>query len=387
MKIVYMGTPEFAVPTLEALIKSRHDVVAVCTQPDRPAGRGHKMAQSPVKVKALEYGIPVFQPETLRLPRKGKPDPYHSATDCPETILNCDLRATKDDRPCERSCKFDTSSVDCTRSPADSRTVRNQLKILDADIFVVAAYGLLLPKGVLEMPRFGCINVHGSLLPKYRGASPIHAALLNGDNVTGITIMHMAKGIDTGDMIVKKELPIAPDERFPSLHDRMAMLGAEALLEAVELLESGTAPRIPQDDAFSTYAPMLKKTDAIIDWNQPTDVIINMTRALDPWPGSQTMYGGKPLKIWRLEAAAHHSSEIRHSGLDSASGAGQALGIRDGIEVIPGTVLAVDPTRGVLIKTGTTAAWATELQGDGSKRMPATDYLRGRKIEVGVILG
>jgi len=313
MKIVYMGTPEFAVPTLDALIKSRHQVVAVFTQPDRPAGRGHKLAQSPVKVRALESSIPVFQPETLRL--------------------------------------------------AESKDIRNQLNALNADIFVVAAYGLLLPKGVLEMPKLGCINVHASLLPKYRGASPIHAALLNGDDVSGITIMHMDVGIDTGDMILKKELSIAPDERFPSLHDRMATLGADALLEALGLLESGTAPRTSQDDEASTYATLLKKTDAIINWNQPTETLINMTRALDPWPGSQTMYNGNPLKIWQL---------CKGGVFPSAA---------------PGTILEVDPTRGILIKTGDAAAWATELQGDGSKRMSAADYLRGRKIELGAVLG
>jgi len=307
-----MGTPAFAVPTLESLANSHHQVLAVCTQPDRPAGRGYKLAPSPVKIKAMEYGLPVLQPQTLRF--------------------------------------------------ADSKEVRAQLNSFGADIFVVAAYGLLLPKGILNMPPLGCVNVHASLLPKYRGASPIHAALLNGDTASGITIIHMDAGLDTGDMILSKELTIHPDERFPELHDRMAELGADALLEALQLLENGNASRTPQDSAISSYAPMLQKSDAIVNWQLPTQRLINQTRAFDPWPGSQTMYDGKTLKIWRVEAANY-----------------EAIGV-------PGTVIAVNPTHGVLIKTGDSAVWVTELQGDGSKRMPAIDYLRGREIKVGAVL-
>jgi len=313
MKIIYMGTPAFAVPPLAALIKSHHQVLAVCTQPDRPAGRGHKLTPSPVKIKAMEYGIPVFQPETLRF--------------------------------------------------ADSKEIRTQLKALGADIFVVAAYGLLLPKGILTMPPLGCINIHASLLPKYRGASPIHAALLNGDTTSGITIIHMDAGIDTGDMILSKELSVNENERFPMLHDRMAELGAEVMLEALQQLESGTATRTPQDDTLSNYAPMLRKSDASIDWGWPTLRLINQTCAFDPWPGSQTMYNGNPLKIWQVEAAACEDV------------------------CTPGTILAVDTTHGVLVKTGDSAVWVTELQGDGSKRMPAVDYIRGRAIKVGEMFG
>ena len=313
MKIVYMGTPAFAVPPLMALYESNHQVLAVCTQPDRPAGRGHKLTPSPVKIKAVEYGIPVFQPETLRF--------------------------------------------------ADSKEVRTQLKSLGADIFIVAAYGLLLPKGILEMPPLGCINIHASLLPKYRWASPIHAALLHGEQVSGITIMHMDVGLDTGDMILRKELEVYEQERFPELHDRMTQLGADAMLEALQQLENGTAARTPQDSALSCYAPMLQKADAIINWQWPTNRLINQTRAFDPWPGSQTMYDGSPLKIWRVEAA---DCEKIYT---------------------PGTVIAVDPTKGVLVKTGDSAVWVTELQGNGSKRMPASDYLRGRVIEAGKVLG
>jgi len=312
MKIIYMGTPAFAVPSLEAVI-ANHEVLAVCTQPDRPAGRGHKLTPSPVKVKALEHALPVLQPETLRI--------------------------------------------------GESKEIRAQLKAYGADIFVVVAYGLLLPKGVLNMPTLGCINVHASLLPKYRGASPIHAALLNGDEKTGISIQHMELGLETGDIILEKALAISPDERFPSLHDRLAVLGAETLLESLAMLENGTAPRIPQDDALSSYVSVLKKSDALINWKWDTVRIVNLTRALDPWPGSYTMYDGKPLKVWTLEPVYDWNG-------------GEA----------PGTVLAVDPKKGVLVKTGDSAAWATELQGEGSKRMAAADYLRGREVEKGIVL-
>lgn len=311
-----MGTPAFAVSSLNALVDA-HDVVAVLTQPDRPAGRGHKLAPSPVKLCALEHGLPVYQPETLRF--------------------------------------------------SDSKEIRAVLREYDADIFVVAAYGLILPKGILEMPRLGCINVHASLLPKYRGASPIHATILNGDKKAGITIMHMDVGLDTGDMIVKKELDVEDKERFASLHDRMAVCGASALLEALKLLDGGNAPRIAQDDERACYAPIIKKTDALINWTLDTTKIVNMTRAYDPWPGTYTMYDGKALKIW------------------SAHDAGSTLGdISPDIQ--PGTVIAADSQKGVLIKTGDGALWATELQGDGSKRMSATEYLRGRRVDVGAVL-
>jgi len=305
-----MGTPQFAVPGLEALIHSRHQVLAVCTQPDRPAGRGHKLTASPIKQLALQHDLPFFQPETLKF--------------------------------------------------AESKETRAQLKKLGADIFVVAAYGLLLPKGILEMPPLGCINVHGSLLPKYRGASPIHAALLNGDSTTGITIMHMAQGIDTGDMILKGEIPILTGERFPSLHDRMAELGATLLLEALNKLENGTAPREVQNDADSSYAPMIAKSDAKINWAWSSDKICNLVRAFDPWPGPYTSYNGETIKIWGAEKVDY---------------------IYEGT---PGTILLNDKV--LLVKTGDGAVAITEIQGLGSKRMPTADFLRGREMLIGVVL-
>ncbi|MCL2216413.1 MAG: methionyl-tRNA formyltransferase [Defluviitaleaceae bacterium] len=329
MKIIFMGTPAFAVPSLKALIES-HEVVAVCTQPDRPAGRGHKLQPSPVKIVAEEYGIPVLQPETLK---------KWGAARCDEGTEPC------------------------------ANEARSRLKAFGADAFVVAAYGLLLPKGVLNMPPHGCINVHASLLPKYRGASPIHAALLNGDAETGITIMHMDVGIDTGDIVLAKSIPIIESDRLPTLHDKLAELGGDLILEALSQIENGTATRTPQDEAKSTYAPLIQKTDGHISWSSPTAQIINQCRALDPWPGCYAVYENQPLKIWAVKGIQGLS--LKSFNIESAS---------------PGTILAADHTNGIIIKTGDGAALITELQAHGAKRMPATDYLRGRKLSAGEVL-
>jgi methionyl-tRNA formyltransferase len=310
MKIIFMGTPSFAVPSLNALI-ARHEVVAVFTQPDRPAGRGFKLAASPVKEAAIAADISVFQPETLKLP--------------------------------------------------NAKEIREKLASFNADIFIVAAYGLILPKGVLSMPPHGCVNVHASLLPKYRGASPIHSAILNGDDETGITIMQMDAGVDTGDIILQKSLPIFDNERFPTLHDRLAELGGEALLYALEQIENSTAKKIPQENSLSSYSPMIQKNDGKINWQNSSEKIINQTRALDPWPGCFTALNGQPLKIWQCVPVENFSSQE------------------------PGTVLSSSDK--LIIKTGDGAILVTELQAVGKKRMPATDFLRGQKMEVGIVLG
>ena len=246
-----------------------------------------------------------------------------------------------------------------------SGDIRDKLKSFRADVFVVAAYGLILPKGVLTMPRLGCINPHASLLPKYRGASPIHSAILNGDDVTGISIIQMDAGIDTGDIILQKKISIVPDERCPSLHDRMAALAGECILEALRLLETGRATFAPQDESLSSYAPMIQKSDGHIDWAQSTECIINLTRALDPWPGPYALYDETHIKIWRLEAV------INMVYPESSK---------------PGTVLLSDSSKGLLIKTGDGAVWVKELQSVGGKRMPAADYLRGKDVRVGAVL-
>lgn len=320
MKVIFMGTPAFAVPTLGALLRE-HEVLAVCTQPDRPAGRGKKMAASPVKEMAATAGVDILQPETLFI-KKGAP------------------------------------------TEKETREIRARLASYGADIFVVAAYGLMLPKAVLEMPPLGCVNVHASLLPKYRGASPIHAAILNGDTTTGITIMYMAEGIDTGDMILQKSLEIASGEHFPNLQDRMAALGGEAISEALAAIKNGTAARTIQDDSLASYAPMINKTDGLVDWDKTVAQMINQVRALDPWPGAYTMYDGNPLKIWRAEPLKN---------------------LHEGPGAEPGTVLTAD-NNGLTVRCGDGAVLLTELQGPNGKRMPAGDYLRGREIKIGILL-
>jgi len=319
MKIVFMGTPDFAVPSLKQLL-AHHDVVAVCTQPDRPAGRGNKLQISPVKALALSAGVEVLQPETLSIKK------------APST---------------------------------DVKEIRNYLVKLDADIFVVVAYGLMLPKAVLDMPRLGCVNIHASLLPKYRGASPIHSAIKNGDTTTGITIMHMDIGMDTGDIVLQRELAIGPKEHTPSLHDRMADLGGECIIEALALIEAGKATRTPQDDAASSHVPMIRKTDGLIDWKWPTERIVNLMRAFDPWPGAYTLYNGEIIKIWDMDCAES----------------------MDSIVSPPGTILSVDSSKGFVVRTGDGMVWILEVQAPGGKRMAAKDYLRGHDIRVGGVLG
>ena len=314
MKIIFMGTPAFAVPCLNAIAK-RHEVVGVCTQPDRPSGRGHKLQASPVKEAALAHGFPVFQPETLRL------------------------------------------------SDDNAKETRAQLEALGADIFVVAAYGLLLPKGVLAMPAHGCINVHASLLPKYRGASPIHSAILNGDPETGITIMQMDTGLDTGDIILQKSLPIPPTETITELHDKMTELGAEALLEALAQIENGTAIRTPQDNALATHSPLIKKSDGEINFADTTEKILNQIRALNPWPGCFTTYDGDVLKIWKAEPFC----EAETPSKDGVKGQCPLQGRVDGV-----------PTN-LIFKTSDGAIKAIEVQAAGKKRMSAEEFLRGRK--------
>jgi methionyl-tRNA formyltransferase len=328
LRVVFMGTPMFAVPALKALLEN-HEVAAVLTQPDRPAGRGNKLAASPVKEAALAAGINVLQPQTLF------------------------IKKNKTDETAKHTAEF----------------VRSELKTLQTDVFVVAAYGLMLPKGVLDMPRLACVNVHASLLPRWRGASPIHAAVLHGDERTGVTIMHMAEGMDTGDIILQRDMGLAPDEHFPSVHDRMAVLGSTALLEALTALANGTAERKVQDETLATYAPMINKTDGLIDWTRPSHEIINKIRAFDPWPTAYTQYNGEPLKIWR----AYAQPFVKKSFCEE-----------EATQSPPGTVLSAD-NHGLVVSTGDGAITITELQGTNSKKMPAHDYLRGRHIPVGTI--
>lgn len=303
MRIVFMGTPDFAVPSLNQLIAAGHEVVGVFTQPDKPKNRGMKLLPTPVKVVALEHDIPVFQPVTLKTDEA-----------------------------------FDA------------------LKALEPELIVVAAYGKILPKRILDLPPMGCINVHSSLLPRYRGAAPINWAVLNGDEETGVTIMHMAEGLDTGDIISQRATPIDPNETVEQLHDRLAEIGAELLCETVVELQNGTASRTVQDDAISCYAPMLSRELSPIDFNQSARHIHNQVRGLIPWPATTAEICGETFKIFSVEETGVHSGEAP----------GTALGAdKKGINVVcgDGQVLRI-----------------VELQAAGKKRMRAVDYLRGHPL-------
>lgn len=300
LRIAYAGTPDFAVPALEALIDSRHEVVAVYTQPDRPAGRGRKLKAGPVKTVAQAAGIPVEQPVSLR------------------------------------------------EAEAQAR-----LAGYAPDLMVVAAYGLILPQAVLDIPRLGCLNIHGSLLPRWRGAAPIQRAILAGDAETGITIMQMDAGLDTGDMLLKRTVPIVPGQTAQMLHDVLAVAGAEALLEAIDGLLAGRLQPEPQDAAQATYAEKLHKEEAEIDWTQPADVLARRVCAFNPWPVAQTRRGGEPLRLWEARAI-------------------------DG-EGPPGKVVAEGP-EGIDIACGRGLLRVTRLQLPGGRPLAARDFLNGRTL-------
>lgn len=306
MRIVFMGTPDFAVPSLQALIDAGHDVCAVYTQPDKPQGRKQILTAPPVKTLALEHDIPVFQPNTLK---------------------NEDEQA--------------------------------RLRELAPEVIIVVAYGKLLPKAVLDIPPHGCINVHGSLLPRWRGAAPIQWAVIAGDEMAGVTTMQMAEGLDTGDMLLTYETKVGEKETAGELFDRLAQSGAELLTETLVKLNDIT-PR-PQDDAQSCYAHMLDKQMAVIDWSKSAHEIDCLIRGLNPWPIALTTLSGERLKVFAAE---------------KANGNGE-----------PGTVLEADPKKGLIVACGEGALGLTEIQLVGGKRMKATDFLRGHAIEVGTKLG
>ena len=302
LRIVYAGTPDFAVPALKALIASRHEVVAVYTQPDRPAGRGRKLKPSPVKAVALEHDIPVEQPEKLREPE-----------------------------------------------------AQARLAAYRPDLMVVAAYGLILPQAVLDIPRLGCLNIHASLLPRWRGAAPIHRAILAGDTHTGVTIMQMDAGLDTGDMLLKREVAIEPLDNGQMLHDRLAVLGAEALLEAIDGLLAGSISPEPQDGALANYAEKLAKAEADIDWGESAEAIARRVRAFNPWPVAQTRLKGEPLRIW---------SALPLNGAASAE---------------PGCVVA-ESAEGIDIACGEGVLRVESLQLPGGRPLAARDFLNGRTL-------
>jgi len=312
MKLVFMGTPDFAATILEGLIGSKHEIMAVVTQPDKKKGRKQEVSCSPVKELAMRHGIEVLQPKKVKEP----------------SFL----------------------------------ALMNEMK---PDAIIVAAFGQILPKALLDIPEYGCINVHASLLPKYRGAAPIQYAILDGESETGITIMYMDVGIDTGDIILQEKLAIEPDETGGSLFEKMAALGSGLLLEALEQIENGTASRIKQDDEKATYVKMITKEMGRLDFSQPAVKLERMVRGLDPWPSAYTFIDGKNLKIWKAEVEN-----------DDDASAGKK----------PGEVIELRKDA-IVVKTGEGKLLIKELQLEGKKRLPADAFLRGYKISCGTMLG
>ncbi|MFR6659675.1 MAG: methionyl-tRNA formyltransferase, partial [Clostridia bacterium] len=306
MKIVFMGTPDFAKDSLEALYNAKYEILAVVTNPDRPKGRGMKMIASPVKEFALEKGIKIYQPEKVR----------------------------------------------------NNEEFISEIKALKPDVICVVAYGKILPKEILEIPSKGCINVHGSLLPKYRGAAPIQWAVLNGDKKTGVTTMYMDVGMDTGDMILKQETQIGEDETTGELWERLSKIGGDLLVKTLKEIENKTAPRIKQGDDF-TMAPMLDKSMAKIDWENKTALEIkNLVRGLNPIMGAYTFLNGKKIKFWKVDVA----KDIFADG--------------DMEFMKNGTVIVSDKRDGIYIKTKDGILKVLEIQGENAKKMPIQDYLR-----------
>lgn len=319
MRLAFAGTPEFAAAALAALGDAGHDVTLVLTQPDRPAGRGMKLQASAVKSLALQRAWPVAQPRSLRLDGK---------------------------------------------YPQDAALAQQQLTDARPDVLVVAAYGLLLPQWVLDLPRLGCINIHASLLPRWRGAAPIHRAIEAGDAQTGITLMQMDIGLDTGDMLAVEALDIAPDDTTASLHDRLAALGARMVVQAMARLQTAEPlPRRAQPLAGVTYAHKVEKSEALIDWNANASVLERRVRAFNPFPVAHTLLGAELIKVWAASASGIRASQQ-----------------------LPGTVLGADAA-GIAVAAHDSVLTLTELQRAGGKRLSVAEFLRGCPITTGVRLG
>ncbi|MDP2817334.1 MAG: methionyl-tRNA formyltransferase [Polaromonas sp.] len=319
MRIIFAGTPEFARVALAQLHAAGFDIPLVLTQPDRPAGRGMKLQASAVKQFALENNLSLVQPRSLRLDGK---------------------------------------------TPEDAAAARAAILAAQADAMVVAAYGLILPQWVLDLPRLGCFNIHASLLPRWRGAAPIHRAIAAGDSETGITLMQMDADLDTGDMLLVEKLAIAATDTTGSLHDKLATLGGRLMVEALELAACGGLKPVPQPEQGISYAHKIEKSEALIDWRQPAEVIGRRIRAFDPFPGAYTTFGGEIIKLWKFDTGG------------SPEQPGQ-----DG-----GTILSADEA-GVRVACGQGVLRLTELQRAGGKRLGVADFLRGFDLKPGMAFG
>ncbi|NBI29611.1 methionyl-tRNA formyltransferase [Chengkuizengella sp. YPA3-1-1] len=317
MRIVFMGTPDFAVPSLQYLLEEKLNVVGVVTQPDRPKGRKKIFTPTPVKVEALNHHIPVLQPEKMK---------------APEAI--------------------------------------QLLKQLQPDLIITAAFGQILPKEVLELPRLGCINVHASLLPKYRGGAPIHHAIKNGETITGVTIMYMAEGLDTGDMISKIEVPILENDNTGTMFGKLSIAGAELLKETLPKLVQGNIQPVAQNHEEATFASNIKREDELINWKKSSKDIFNHIRALNPFPGSYTLWNGKVLKVWEsLNPSDIYSKPVNHKD-----------------DISPGTVIQMT-TDGIEVRTGNGTIWLTQIQPAGKKRMDVGQFSKGSAIPEGTQFG
>lgn len=308
MKIIFMGTPDFAVPTLESLSKKGYSIELVITQKDKPKGRGKKVQYTPVKEKALELGLQVYQPDNVNNP---------------ESI--------------------------------------EMMKKINPDFIVVVAYGQILKKEILDLPKYNCLNVHASLLPKYRGAAPINWSIVDGEKETGVTIMEMAEGLDTGDMILCKSIPINLDDDYPSIHDKLSVLGGSLIIDALEDIKNNDFSKTVQDNSISTYASMLKKETGIINWNSSAEDIRNLVRGLKPWPSAYTKYNEDTVKIHDVDVV----DKVKNGE--------------------PGEIVKVDK-EGIYVNTLDKSIFIKELQFPGKKKLLAKDYLKGNSIEEGIIL-
>lgn len=315
MKLLFMGTPDFAVPSLQELVKNGHQIVGVFTQPDRPAGRGKNLKPSPVKVAAQELGLPIYQPEKVK-----------------------------------------------------TQEAINWLKELAPEGIIVVAYGQILSQEILNLPRYGCINVHASLLPDLRGAAPIHWALIYGEKMTGVTTMQMDTGLDTGDILLKAEYPISEEATTGEVHDALSQLGGKLLIKTLDLLEKGELKATPQVGE-TRYATLLKREHEVLDWFRSAEALHNQIRGLNPWPGAYTTFRGEILKVWRSKSPKN--TQVTDSQ-NTSQRPGQVLEVLD---------------EGLLIQTGERPLLITEVQPAGKKAMPARDFFLGRRAQVGESFG
>lgn len=309
MKAIFMGTPEFAIPSFEALYESDFEIALVVTQPDRPKGRGKKLSSPPVKLVALEHDIEVFQPERIK----------------------------------------------------DSEAIE-KIKQVKPDLIIVVAFGQILPKEILELPKYGCINVHASLLPKYRGAAPINFAIINGEKKTGVTTMYMEEGLDTGDMLLKNEVEITPEDTASTLHDKLAIAGKKTLADTLKAIINTELVPEKQDDSISSYAPIMTKELGKINWDRSAEAISNLVRGTDPWPSAYTLYDNSALKLFAPVVLDKQSKEK------------------------PGTIIAVS-SEGIDIASADYIVRIKEIQISGKKRMPVGEFLKGNVLEIGKVLG